>query len=165
MESTARRELVEAAGRVFQKLGLPRSTGQIYGLLYLSERPLALDDMAERLSISKGSASMGTRQLASWGALRQVWVPGDRRDHFEAVGDLTQLLAVAYGEFLKPRLSASEKVLARIFTDLEKDAEEGALTKEEYKFCAERLRNLLRFQKKVQSIGPLAEKLLQVKQP
>lgn len=162
--STARREMVEAAGRLFQQLGLPRSTGQIYGLLYLSHRALSLDDVAELLAISKGSASTGTRQLASWGALRQVWVPGDRRDHFEAVGDLTQLLQAAYSEFFKPRIAASERVLATVFSDLEKDAEQGTLSKEEYKFCAERLRKLLRFHKQVQSLGPLAEKLLQVKE-
>ena len=164
IESTARREMVEGVGRLFQRLGLPRSTGQIYGLLYLSHRALSLDDLVELLSISKGSASTGTRQLAAWGALRQVWVPGDRRDHFEALGDLTQLLQAAYAEFLKPRLAASERVLAAIFADLEKDVEQGHLSKEEYKFCADRLRKLLRFQKKVQSFGPLAEKLLQGKE-
>src|ERR1043166_2383342 len=78
-------DMVEAIGRLFQGFGLPRSTGQIYGLLYLSKKPLSLDDLVELLSISKGSASTGTRHLASWGAIRQVWVPGDRRDFFEAL--------------------------------------------------------------------------------
>jgi DNA-binding transcriptional regulator GbsR (MarR family) len=140
-------------------LGLPRSTGQIYGLLYLSPKPLSLDDLAATLSISKGSASIGTRHLAGWGAIRQVWVQGDRRDHFEALGDLARLLQASYSEFVKPRLASSERRLASIFSELEKDSENGLLGNEDYKFCFERLRTLLRFQKKVQSIGPLAEKL------
>ena len=78
LDSRARREMVEASGRLFQLLGLPRSTGQIYGLLYMSARPLSLDDICELLSISKGSASTGTRHLASWAAIRQVWVQGNR---------------------------------------------------------------------------------------
>ncbi len=151
--------MVEAAGRLFQILGLPRSAGQIYGLLYLSDKSLSLDDMVNLLSISKGSASMGTRHLAQWGAIRQVWVPGDRRDHYEATGDLGQLLKASYAEFVKPRLSSSERRLAGLFEDLEGDVERGTLSREEYKFCTERLRVLLRFQEKVQSIGPLAEKL------
>lgn len=159
-QSAARREFVEAAGTLFQLLGLPRSTGQIYGLLYLSPAPQSLDHLVAALSISKGSASMGTRQLIAWGALRQVWVPGDRRDHFEAVGDLSQILRASYTDFLKPRMASSERRLAGIFDELEKDAERGAVTKEEFKFCSSRLRSLVRFQKKVQSIGPLAEKLL-----
>ena len=152
--------MVEASGRLFQLLGLPRSTGQIYGLLYMSARPLSLDDICELLSISKGSASTGTRHLASWAAIRQVWVQGNRKDHFEAVGDLAQILRASYAEFVKPRLASSEKRLAIIFDELEKDVDHGALTPEEYKFCSERLRGLLRLQKKVQGLGPLAEKLL-----
>jgi DNA-binding transcriptional regulator GbsR (MarR family) len=160
LDSAARRELVEAGGGLFQALGLPRSTGQIYGLLYLSQGPLSLDDLVRLLAISKGSASIGTRYLAGWGAIRQVWVPGDRRDHFEAVEDLGQLLRASFGEFIKPRLASSERRLARIFEALELDLERGVVNKDGYKFCSERLRTLLRYQKKVQSFGPLAEKLL-----
>jgi HTH-type transcriptional regulator, glycine betaine synthesis regulator len=160
LDSNARREMIEASGTLFQVLGLPRSAGQIYGLLYLSGKPLSLADMCNLLSISKGSASMGTRHLSAWGVIRQVWVPGNRRDHFEAAGELAQLLQASYTEFVKPRLASAEKKLARIFEELERDVERGTLSKEEYKDCTERLRALLRFQEKVQSIGPLAEKLL-----
>ena len=158
--SAARRELVEAGGGLFQTLGLPRSTGQIYGLLYLSEGPLSLDDLVRILSISKGSASIGMRYLAAWGAVRQVWIPGDRRDHFEAVSDLAQLLRASFAEFIKPRLASSERRLTKIFEALEGDFSRGTLSKEDYQFCADRLQTLARYQKKVQSISPLAEKLL-----
>lgn len=155
--------MVEAAGTLFQLLGLSRSAGQIYGLLYLSDKPLSLDDMVNLLSISKGSASMGTRHLANWGVVRQVWVPGDRRDHYEAVDDLGQLLRASYAEFVKPRLGNSEQRLSKLLTDLERDAQRGAVNADEFKFCAERLRVLQQFQQKVQSFGPLAEKLLSEK--
>lgn len=152
--------MVQAAATLFQLLGLPRSAGQIYGLLYLSDKPLSLGDMCNLLSISKGSASMGTRHLAGWGVIRQVWVRGNRRDHYEAVGDLAQLLKGSYAEFVKPRLTSAEKKVAKLFDDLQKDLESGSLSEEEYTFCTERLRILLRFQEKVRGIGPLAEKLL-----
>jgi DNA-binding transcriptional regulator GbsR (MarR family) len=160
LNSKARKEMVEAAGGLFQLLGLPRSAGQIYGLLYLWDKPLSLDDMVKLLSISKGSASMGTRHLASWGVIRQVWVPGDRRDHYEAVDDPGQLLRASYAEYVKPRLNSAEQRLARLFEELERDVEQGTLSKAEYKFCSERMRVLVRFQEKLQSVGPLAEKLL-----
>lgn len=152
--------MVAAAGTLFQLLGLPRSTGQIYGLLYLSPKPLSLDDLVELLSISKGSASIGARHLTAWGVIRQVWVPGDRRDHFETLGDLAQILRASYQEFVKPRLDSSEKRLAGIVDGLDQDVAKGILSREEYDFCAERMRSLLRFQQQVQSIGPVAEKLL-----
>lgn len=91
LRSKTRREIIEAGGRLCQLLGLPRSTGQIYGLLYLSAKPLSLDDMVDLLGISKASASCGTRQLASLCAIRPVWMPGDRRDYFQSVADLAHL--------------------------------------------------------------------------
>ena len=51
-------------------LGLPRSIGEIYGLLFISQSPMSLDDLVQRLDISKGSASQGLRMLKSLGAVR-----------------------------------------------------------------------------------------------
>ena len=72
--------MVEVTARLCQRLGLPRSSGQIFGLLYLSTQALSLDEIAEALEISKASVSTGTRQLLGWHAIRQVWKPGDRKD-------------------------------------------------------------------------------------
>ena len=58
--SRTRRDLVEATGRLWQLFSLPRSTGQIYGLLYLSPSAMSLDEIARQLSVSKASASTGT---------------------------------------------------------------------------------------------------------
>ena len=56
-ESKAWQEMVEVGGRICQILGFPRITGQIYGLLYLSDEPLSLNRVSSLLGISKGSAS------------------------------------------------------------------------------------------------------------
>ena len=155
---TCRREFVETAGRVCQRLGLPRSTGQIYGLLYLSARPLSLDDISELLSLSKASASTGTRQLSAWQAVKQVWVPGDRRDHFEAVGDLRELLRTAYEKFFRPKLERSVTKMDQLLADLEADRKSGALSKEDHAFCKVRLGHMASMQDRVQKLLPLAEK-------
>src|SRR5689334_2647745 len=102
--SKVKLEMVDACGRAAQILGLPRSIGQIYGLLYVSLEPLCLDDIAALLAISKGSASQGTRQLEGWRAIRQVWVQGDRKDHFEVDPDLGNLLRALYRDLVKPRI-------------------------------------------------------------
>ena len=108
VQSKAWQEMIEVGGRICQLLGLPRSTGQIYGLLYLSAEPLSLNHMSSMLGISKGSASMGTRQLASWNAIRKVWVPGERRDYYEVVEDLGQLIRGSFNN-LVPRIQSSKK--------------------------------------------------------
>lgn len=141
-------------------LGLPRSTGQIYGLLYLSPKPLSLDDIADLLSISKASASTGTRQLAAWQAVKEVWVPGDRRDHYEALGDLRELLRVAYRNFFQPKFEKSGRKLGVLQTALEADRKAGLVSEEEYAFCQTRLAQLDTLQSRVKKILPLAESFL-----
>ena len=49
--------------------GLPKSYGQIYGLLFCRDEPLAMDEVMDLLHISKGSASQGLRALRQLGAI------------------------------------------------------------------------------------------------
>jgi DNA-binding transcriptional regulator GbsR (MarR family) len=156
----ARRDMIDAGGRLYQILGLPRSAGQIYGLLYLSTKPLSLDDLVELLGISKGSASTGTRQLTSWGAIRQVWIPGDRRDYFEIIAEVGKLIRGCFTDRIQPRLASSQNRLELMAHTLDQELEQGLLTAEEHKVCVNRLRNLARLQKKLLRLAPLAEKLV-----
>ena len=156
----ARLEMIDAGGRVCQLLGLPRSTGQIYGLLFLSTEPLDLDEIAALLGISKASASTGTRQLLAWHAIKQVWVMGERRDHFEIDPDLGNLLKAGYNDFVKPRLTTSQNRLDRLATALDGDLASGAVTAAEHELYVGRLENFRRLRKKVATLLPLAERLL-----
>jgi DNA-binding transcriptional regulator GbsR (MarR family) len=69
--------------------------GQLYGVLLMSSAPLSLDDMMDRLGISKANVSMNMRTLEHMGMVRQVWVRGrnDRRKYYEAETDFLQIIA------------------------------------------------------------------------
>jgi DNA-binding transcriptional regulator GbsR (MarR family) len=82
--SEERRLFVEAGGNTTHAFGLGRIIGRLYALLYLTPAPLSLEEIAAQLAVSKASASVTVRQLADLRAVRQVWVPGDRRDFYEA---------------------------------------------------------------------------------
>jgi len=90
--SAVERDFVTLAGELGLSLGLNRTVGQIYGVLYLSERHLSLDEIVGRLGISKGSVSLNIRELERWGAVRKIWVPGTRKDYYEACTDLAGIL-------------------------------------------------------------------------
>lgn len=158
--SHTQKTMAEAGGRVCQKLGLPRTMGQIYGLLYMALQPLSLDDLAELLSISKASASNGTRQLLSWGAIRQVWVPGNRRDHFEVNGDIGHLLRGFFTDFVKPRIDYSKNKIDALVSQLEDDFQAGRFSLDEYSMLLERLKHLGKLQRRIKRIAPVAEKML-----
>ncbi|MDB6078791.1 MAG: hypothetical protein JWO82_2538, partial [Akkermansiaceae bacterium] len=83
-------------------LGLPRSLGELYGLLFISPEPLALDDLVSRLGISKGSASQGLRALKDLGAVKEIDVEGARRTYFEADIDLKRLVGGFIREQIRP---------------------------------------------------------------
>lgn len=74
--------------------GFSNVMGQLYGTLLLSPGPLSLDDMMDRLSISKASVSMNMRTLEHMGMVRQVWVRGGsgRRKYYEAETDFWQII-------------------------------------------------------------------------
>jgi HTH-type transcriptional regulator, glycine betaine synthesis regulator len=152
--------MIEVGARLSQLLGLPKSTGQVYGLLYLSLGAMSLDDMVEQLGISKASASLATRQLASWGAIRQVWVPGERRDYYEVIADFSEFIRGGYNELIRPRLASSKRRLDGMRTSLEEERNQGIMTDAEYDVILQRIDGLQRVHNKVQSILPLAEKFL-----
>lgn len=158
--SASQMEMIDAGGRLCQLIGVPRSVGQIYGLLFMSTNALSLDDIATRLGMSKGSASTGTRQLMAWRAIRHVWVPGERRDHFVVDPDLGNLIRSTYGEFLKPRMNSSSERIERIAAALKEEETGGDLSEADYQTCTKRLETLQRMHKKLKSLIPIAEKFL-----
>jgi DNA-binding transcriptional regulator GbsR (MarR family) len=77
---------VEQMGRRYELEGEPRTAGRIFALLLLTPGRLSLDEIAERLSISKASVSTNVRALAKRGFVERHSPPGDRRD-FYGIGE------------------------------------------------------------------------------
>ena len=97
-----------------QILGLPKSIGQIYGLMFVTTEPLAMDDIIERLEISKGSASQGLATLKGLGAILPIQIEGDRREHFRADLEVSRIVNHFFEENLEPRLENGRERLKRM---------------------------------------------------
>ena len=91
--------------------GLPKSYGQIYGLLFCRDQSLNMDDVMDLLGISKGSASQGLRALRQLGAISSAYAPGDRKERFVAEIRLRKLVSGFLREQADPHL---EKGVARL---------------------------------------------------
>ena len=72
--------------------GVNRSVSQIHALLYLAGRPLTAEDISDALGIARSNVSNSLKELMTWGLIRRVPIRGDRRDHFEAEGDIWELV-------------------------------------------------------------------------
>ena len=95
-------------------LGMPKSVGEIYGLLFAAPEPLALDALMTRLRMSKGAASQGLKVLRSFGAVRPVYVAGDRRDHYVADFELSKFASAFIKEEVQPHLDSGAARMARM---------------------------------------------------
>lgn len=108
------RDFVERLGLMMEADGMPRISGRIFGFLIVHEGSYSLDELAERLQVSKGSVSTNARQLEQLGILERVSVPGDRRDYYRMEEDAWErMLQVAQRrwEVLRAQLTASAAAL------------------------------------------------------
>jgi DNA-binding transcriptional regulator GbsR (MarR family) len=62
-------------------------------MLYLEQRPLSAADIGERLSLSTGAMSMLLTELQEWSVVRKTWVPGERRDYYEAETSIWKMVS------------------------------------------------------------------------
>jgi len=151
-------ELVDVFGRLAQAVGLPRSVGEIYGLLYLASEPMSAPEVGGALSISKGSVSMGTRQLLALGFIRKVWLQEQRKDYFEAVLELGEVVRAAYDRIIKVRADNAGRRLDEVGRALAEAREE--ISPEEFEIIEERLERLNKVHKRARQIMPLIERII-----
>ena len=127
--SKARDRFVEGIGRLAATVGVSRVNGQLYAMLFLSEKPLCLDDMVERLKISKGNASLNIRKLESLGVAKRVWVKGDRKDFYQAELDLEKIIKGELIDIARSRMKIALDTVTET-EDLIKNVK-GSLNEEE----------------------------------
>jgi len=148
------REVIAHFVEISRVLGQPRSYAEIYGLLFISHQPLAMDDLCERLQISKGSASQGLKFLREIGAVRAVEVADDRRTHYEAVAELRRLAGRFLRDQIAPQVAGSDKRLARL------ESVVGDLPVERRAHAGSRISMLRSWNKNTRRVLPLVVKLL-----
>ncbi len=135
--------------------GLPKSIGEIYGLLYISRHPLALDDLVVRLGISKGSASQGLKMLRTLGAIREVEGVDSRRTYFQADVNLKKLVGGFIREQVSPHLKSGGSKLASLEELAGEEPDPGLR-----EFYEERVRRMSYWLKQARIVFPLLLRVL-----
>jgi DNA-binding transcriptional regulator GbsR (MarR family) len=109
--------------------GVNRSVSQIHALLYLAGRPLTAEDIADSLGIARSNVSNSLKELMGWGLIRRVPMRGDRRDHFEAEGDIWELVTrIAIGRKAR-EIDPVVETLRACLSDAQSDPRVDALAK------------------------------------
>ena len=108
-------------GNLGDRWGVNRSVSQIHALLYVADRPLTAEEIADSLGIARSNVSNSLRELLAWDLIRAVPVLRDRRTFYIAETDLWTLVSrIAAGRKereLDPAAAALKECLAAAETD------------------------------------------------
>jgi DNA-binding transcriptional regulator GbsR (MarR family) len=111
-------------GEMGSRWGVNRTVGQIYALLFLSDRPLNADEIAEALGMSRSNVSMGLKELEAWRLIRKRHLPGDRREYIETPDDIWQILRTLAEERRRREIDPTLSLLRDILLEAPGSAEE-----------------------------------------
>lgn len=111
-------KFVESWGAMGSVWGVNTSVARVHALLIASDKPLSLDDMAEKLQISRGNANMCLRELRNWNVIRLTKAPGDRHDYYVSEDDIWKMSFAIMRERKRreydPALVAVREALAKL---------------------------------------------------
>ena len=98
-------------GEMGSRWGINRTVGQIYALLYVSQKPLNADEVGEALNFSRSNVSMGLKELQSWNLVRLMHLPNDRREYFSAPEDVWAIFRTLAAERRKREIDPTLSML------------------------------------------------------
>ena len=86
----ARERIIEAIAQNIHLYGLVPSAGRQFGTMFFQNEPLTLDDMTEKLGMSKTSMSTSVRALSELKLVERAWKKGVRKDLYKVTDDWHQ---------------------------------------------------------------------------
>ncbi|MCH8486759.1 MAG: winged helix-turn-helix transcriptional regulator [Candidatus Cyclonatronum sp.] len=102
-------QLVNAYAEAYQNLGYSSLMGKIVALLIATPGPLSLDEISDRLQMSKGPVSQIARKLKDHQLIEKVWVKGERKDYYQAVPDIFGQAFANYAASMRRNKQLGEK--------------------------------------------------------
>ncbi len=124
-------------GEMGSRWGINRTVGQIYALLFVSNKPLNAEEIAEALSISRSNVSMGLKELQAWRLVKLQHQPGDRREYFSAPDDVWTIFSTLAEERRKREVDPTLTMLRDAL--MERPSEPGD------KFAQQRMKEMYEF--------------------
>ncbi|WP_425077458.1 GbsR/MarR family transcriptional regulator [Psychroserpens sp. S379A] len=110
----AKIKFVSTWGSLGSLWGINKAMAQIQALLFISTKPLSMEDIMEELQISRGNTSMNLRQLMDWGIVTKELIPGERKEYFTTEKDVQELTRIIAKERSRREIQPVIKVLSDV---------------------------------------------------
>ena len=152
----AQDKIIDKVGNICSRFGLNQFVAQLYVVLYLSREAVSLDELTQRLKVSKGSVSVNIRELERWGAVRKIWVKGSRKDFYQADPDIKKVILSKVKSAVNNQVREVTDMIAEFNSRLSTlNGGLDAADKEAIKYYKERM-------KKVQELNNFTDNILKV---
>jgi len=137
------------------KWGVNRSVSQIHALLYLSDRPMSAEEIADTLWLARSNVSNSIKELQAWNLIRRVPIKGERRDLFEAETDVWEIFTRIAAGRKEREIDPAVTALKSCVADAQADPSVNAV-------ATERLKSMLEF---VETMDRWSNEMLSVPRP
>ncbi|GAA4962185.1 GbsR/MarR family transcriptional regulator [Algibacter aquimarinus] len=110
----AKEKFISTWGSLGTLWGINKAMAQIQSLLFISIKPLSMEEIMEELKISRGNTSMNLRQLMDWGIVTKELIPGERKEFFTTEKDVQELARHIAKERSRREIKPVLKVLKEV---------------------------------------------------
>jgi len=139
------RQFVDLWDTMSSLWGINPTMARIHGLLYITGEALTMDEMMDRLGISRGNVSMNLTRLVEWGLVQRAHRAGDRRDRYASVSDVWEMFTRVAAQRKRREIDPVLSTLRKCRDDLSTDALGSAATKSAAADRYRRVDDLLKF--------------------
>lgn len=105
--------LSEQMALMFEQDGFSPLVGRIFALLLFAPEPLSLQDMADRLGVTKAAVSVQVRALEQGGLCFKLARSSDRKDYYYITDDFSLTVLQKATQKMKTVLTGIEETLRR----------------------------------------------------
>src|ERR1035441_2652898 len=108
-------------GEMGTRWRINRTVDQIHALLYISPKPLNVEEIGETLSVARSNVSTSLKELQSWRIVKLVHVLGDKTDHFESMKDVWEMFRSVLDERKRREVDPTIALLQECMTEAAND--------------------------------------------
>lgn len=115
-------EFVDLWNNMGSLWGISPTMARIHGLLYITGAALSMDDIMDKLGISRGNVSMNLSKLVEWGLVRRVHKRGDRKEYYESLSDVWEMFTLVANQRKRREIDPILTTLRRCKEELSPEA-------------------------------------------
>ncbi len=144
---SAQLRVADMIGGMMEFWGFKRNMGRVWGILYLHEKAMSADELRALLSVSAGTMSTTLQELQRWKVIRKTWVPGERRDYYEAETNIWAMVSRVFRERELNEIKTSIQVFRESRDTLKVEEDKRPEDLEHIRFVDARIKQLLELAK------------------